>query len=136
MSKQSPVGKTDLFKEHMEHHSERVAVLSLTHLVQRNICCGASCLHSVHPFLPAFSSSKCLSLFMLTPHPVAFPSLPFPSLSSSWSEGLCTIQTKHHQPPPDSHQRALFCVAFPPLIKNMTLSYLPLSPSTTQLYFG
>lgn len=97
--------------------------------------------HLLWGLLPAFSPpfSACF-LFLQVPQPLHAHSpprcLPFPSLSSSWSEGLCTIQTKHHQPPPDSHQRVRFCVAFPPLIKNMTLSYLPLSPSTTQLYFG
>lgn len=127
MTKQSPVRKEEFLKEHMEHNSESVAVLSIVHLEWGNISrCGSSaCIQS---------TLSCL----LSPPPSASTSarfLPAPSLSPSWSECLFTIQTKHHQPPADSHQHLLFWITFSPFI-NMTLSQLPLNSSTIQLYFG
>lgn len=127
MLRQSPVRKEKVFKDHVEHDSKSVAVLSIVHPTWRNIFHVGSpvCIQSTLP--------TCFP-FLQVPQPLRARSLP--SSSPSCSECLFTIQTKHHQPPADSHQHLLFWVTFPPFIKKMTLSQLPLNPSTVQLCFG
>lgn len=102
MSRQSLVRKENVFREHMEHNSETVAVLSIIHLLYRTfpIVGAPACIPST---LPA-----CF-LFLQVPQPLPAPS---PRLSPSWSECLVTLQTKHHQPPADSHQHLLYWVIF------------------------
>lgn len=93
-----------------------VAILSILHLVSRNLPFGSSDPHSVHPSLPAFFPPSASTFSTLaSPHPCPQPT-------------LATIQAKHHQPPADNHQHLLFWVTFSPVIKNRTLSQLPYMP--------
>lgn len=75
---------------------------------------GSSCLHTIPP-------SRLLS------HPpsasTSTRSLPSPSLSPSWSECLVTLQTKHHQPPADSHQHLLYQVIFSSIVPDPSKSH-------------
>lgn len=61
--------------------------------------------------LPAFIHPSRL-LSHLPSASISTCSLSSPSLSPSWSECLVTLQTKHHQPPADSHQHLLHQVIF------------------------
>lgn len=115
------------FKEHVEHHTECGSPQHRTPVVKEHSPLGIpTCIQS---------TLSCLLSFPQVPQPSTC-SLSPTSLSLSWSAGLFTIQTKHHQPPAECHQHSLFWVTFPPLIKNMTSSQPRLSPSTIQLHFS
>lgn len=125
MSRQRPVRKEKVCKDHMEHNSESVAVLSNVHLTWRNI------FHVGAPICIQSTLPTCF-LFLQVPRPLR-------PLSSHLLAHLALnafSQSKHHQPPADSHQHLLFWVTFSPFIKKTTLSQLPLNASTTQRCFG